>query len=348
MIVDKDYCCSSYLVFREVVGDRMFHKDAIIKRQSKYGHDSKRFTISTSHEVERHIEDTLAKNKDKKMALLLSGGMDSGLLASFMQGYDAYTFRFLNGEFAKEELKRAEKFAAINHMNLHYVDIEWGRIEHCIDELMINKGSPIHSIEPQIYLSATQALKNNVELMVIGDGADFAFGGLDQLVSKDWNYDEFVSRYTYLNPSLVLKNPVKMDKVFQQYRLPNDKIDYKTIVFDTLAPNESYESYANAFNTASLDYIDPYADLYLDKIDLDRIRSGESKYIIRELFKRRYGFEAPEKIPMPRPVDFYFEEWEGPRRTEFKENLDMKDFTGNQKWQMWCLERFLELYYRFL
>ncbi len=53
---------------------------------------------------------------------------------------------------------------------------------------------------------------------------------------------------------------------------------------------------------------------------------------------------APEKIPMPRPVDMYFENWKGPIRKEFKQNLDMSKFTGNQKWQIWCLERFLNLF----
>ena len=50
------------------------------------------------------------------------------------------------------------------------------------------------------------------------------------------------------------------------------------------------------------------------------------------------------KIPMPRPVDEYFKAWSGPKRPEFKKNLDMSKFTGNQKWQMYCLEKFLNMY----
>ena len=79
-------------------------------------------------------------------------------------------------------------------------------------------------------------------------------------------------------------------------------------------------------------------------LDLNRIRDGESKYLIRELFSMKYpGIPIPEKVPMPRPVDYYFSNWEGPKRKEFKENLDMEKFTGNQKWQLYCLERFLNL-----
>ncbi len=49
----------------------------------------------------------------------------------------------------------------------------------------------------------------------------------------------------------------------------------------------------------------------------------------------------PNKSPMPRPVDFYFENWEGLINAIFKKNLDMKLFTGNQKWQLWCLDKYL-------
>lgn len=44
---------------------------------------------------------------------------------------------------------------------------------------------------------------------------------------------------------------------------------------------------------------------------------------------------------MPRPVDEYFSKWEGPKRAEFKLELDMTHFSGNQKWLLYCLERFL-------
>ena len=52
---------------------------------------------------------------------------------------------------------------------------------------------------------------------------------------------------------------------------------------------------------------------------------------------------TPEKIPMPRPVDAYFKTWAGPTRPEFKKDLDMSQFTGNQKWQIWCLEKYLNM-----
>jgi len=50
------------------------------------------------------------------------------------------------------------------------------------------------------------------------------------------------------------------------------------------------------------------------------------------------------KRQMPRPVDEYFANWDGPRRKEFKKDINMSDFSGNQKWLLYCLERFLNIY----
>lgn len=59
------------------------------------------------------------------------------------------------------------------------------------------------------------------------------------------------------------------------------------------------------------------------------------------MHKKYPDIPVPDKVPMPRPVDEYFKDWKGPMRLEFRQDLDMTKFTGNQKWQMFCLERFL-------
>ena len=101
----------------------------------------------------------------------------------------------------------------------------------------------------------------------------------------------------------------------------------------------------NAFSVADMPYYDPYARLAMEeKLDLQRIRRGESKYLIRELMARKYpNIPVPNKVPMPRPVDEYFRDWQGPKRTEFRSDLNMDRFSGDQKWQMYCLEKFLNM-----
>jgi len=228
-------------------------------------------------------------------------------------------------------------------MILHCVDINWDTVTENLKPVMISKGGPVHSIEPQICQGAIQAKADGVDLMIIGDASDYIFGGMDKLLSKDWSFDAFIKRYIYVDPFDALKEPISVQYLFERYRR-GDGIDFVEIL-EKLASQESYGSYDNAFITAGLEYFDPYEKLKMaEPLDLQRIRSGESKYLIRELFKMRYpDFPVPEKIPMPRPVEKYFADWAGPKRPEFKDNLDISKYDGNQRWLMWCLEQFLNM-----
>ena len=60
--------------------------------------------------------------------------------------------------------------------------------------------------------------------------------------------------------------------------------------------------------------------------------------------KRYPKIPVPNKNPMPRPVDEYFKNWEGPKRKEFRRDIDMSKYSGNQKWLLYCLEEFLNMY----
>lgn len=153
-----------------------------------------------------------------------------------------------------------------------------------------------------------------------------------------------MDRYIFTKPEDVLEEPESMQYLFEYYRMDGNKIDFLSFM-DHVFSIESSSSYMNAFTVAGLPYYDPYARLKMaDKLDLYRVRHGEPKYLIRELMSKKYPeIPVPNKIPMPRPVDTYFKAWKGPTRPEFKKDIDMNKFTGNQKWQMYCLEKFLEL-----
>ena len=343
-MVDRNLSISSFLALRYTEKPNVDFTEKL-----KYRHpglpSEDRVLVRTADDIHATILDQFnhVKETGKKLGLLLSGGMDSGILASYMQGADAYTFRFMNGDYQQDELRRAEKFAEINNMALHYVDIDWDTVVRNLPAIMLSKGGPVHSIEPQIFQGAMQAKEDGVELMIIGDASDYVFGGMDKLLSKDWSFEDFVKRYIYIDPAEVLKEPVSIDYVFEKYRNESG-INFVDILFE-LAAQESYGSYENAFHTAHMEYLDPYEIMKMaDSLDLKRIRSGESKYLIRELFKMRYPeVPVPEKLPMPRPVDSYFANWDGPTRPEFKESIDMTRYNGNQKWLMWSLEQFLNM-----
>lgn len=344
MAIDKNFCMSSYLAFRYIEKDDMDFFKGMKHQKIKSLSDDKKTYVNTAKDIDAAIQKTFDALKEKRLGIMLSGGMDSAILASYMSGADAYTFRFLGGKFQQEELKRAEYYANRYGLTLHYVDISWDDVVKYLPILMKAKCAPVHSIEPQIYKAAITAKVDGIELMIIGDGSDYIFGGMDQLLSQDWTFDGFVKRYTYIDPSDVLKEPTDISYLFERYRI-GENIDFIGFM-DKVATDESYGSYSNAFNTADLEYCDPYEKLKLAQpLDLSRIRNGESKYLIRELFSMKYpDIPVPNKVPMPRPVDTYFADWKGPTRLEFKEELDMNDFTGNQKWQIWCLQEFLNEY----
>ena len=345
MTIDKNFCMSSYMAFRYIEKDDVEFYSGLHHSNIKPVPANQRILVNSSNDIDREIGKQIEQFKDKKKGILLSGGMDSAIVASYLSGSDAYTFRFLDGKFQKEELERAEYYAKNYSLTLHYVDISWQTVVKYLEPVMKGKCAPVHSIEPQILQAALQAKEDRVELMFVGESSDLIFGGMDRLLSKDWSFDEFVNRYTFLNPEFVLVEPVSMQYLFERYRIAGNKINYLSFIDDVFSI-ESSSSYLNAFTVGEMPYYDPYARLKMaEKLDLNRVRNGEPKYLIRELMSKKYpNIPIPNKVPMPRPVDTYFKTWEGPTRPEFRKNLDMSKFTGNQKWQMYCLEKFLNLY----
>ena len=344
-MIDKKYCMSSYMAFRYIEKDDVdFYQDGGVHKNIVPIPDEQRILVHTSDDIDREIGKQMEQFKNKKKGILLSGGMDSAIVASYLRGSDAYTFRFLGGKYQKEELERAEYYAKFYGLNLHYVDITWDTVISHLEPVMKAKAAPVHSIEPQILQAALQARVDGIEMMFVGESSDLIFGGMDGLLAKDWTFDEFMNRYIFTKPEDVLVEPESMQYLFERYRKNGDKIDFLKFMDDVFSI-ESSSSYLNAFHVAGMQYYDPYARLKMaDKLDLYRVRHGEPKYLIRELMHKKYPkIPVPNKIPMPRPVDAYFKTWEGPRRQEFRKDIDMSKFTGDQKWQLYCLERFLDM-----
>lgn len=345
-MINKDFCCSSYLALRYIEKDNVDFFPGLKHRNYQLPEQNELSIIDSEKTLDIELKKVFDSVSDKKLGLLLSGGMDSACLAAYMpEGSDAYTFRFLNGKYDSEELNRAEIFAKEYKLNLHYVDIDFDIIKECLDCVIENKNAPVHSIEPQLYKAAMTAKEDGVDMLVIGDAADYVFYGMDGLLSRDWKFDEFYNRAIYINPDEVLVKPESIMYLFERYRKDVDMIDFIGF-YDKSITEESYASYENAFSAANISYIDPYEKMKMSKpVDLEKTRNGNSKYFVRSLFKMKYpNLPLPEKHPMPRPVDEYFKEWSGPKRDEFRKDIDLSKFSGNQKWLLWCLEYFLNKY----
>lgn len=344
-MVNKDFCLSSYIAYRYIYKENIEFYEGMKHELYKAIPFEKRIPVITSDDIDNEIQkqfDELYK-KYKKIGILLSGGVDSAILATYLKpGSNAYTFTTkLSNSFNLDE-ERAVMYCKRLGLNSIFVDIDFEDYKMYTPIVMKNKCAPVHSIEPQIYKAAMLAKENGDELIIVGESSDLIFGGMDKLLAKDWSVEEFKKRYTFLEPSKVLRNPVDVSDLFEKYRLENDKIDLLNFM-DNVFSIESSSSYLNAFKTAGVPYYDPYAILIMaEKLDLERVRNGEPKYLIRNLFAKKYpDIPIPDKIPMPRPVDKIFSNWEGPTRDEFRNDINMNELTGNQKWQLWCAELFL-------
>ena len=191
-MVDKKYCMSSYMAFRYIEDENKEFYDGMKHNNIKPLTDDMRILVNTVDDIDREIGRQIEQFKEKKKGILLSGGMDSAIIASYLSGSEAYTFRFLGGEFQKEELARAEYYAKFYGLTLHYVDITWDTVISHLDACMKAKCAPVHSIEPQILQAAIQAKADGVEIMFVGESSDLIFGGMDGLLAKDWTFEEFM------------------------------------------------------------------------------------------------------------------------------------------------------------
>ena len=94
MIVDKNYCMSSYLTFRYVYDKNRCFKEGMMHRDHESVDDEDKIPCKTAGEIDENIKRILSGVDLKHAAVLLSGGMDSAILASYMPaGTKAYTAR---------------------------------------------------------------------------------------------------------------------------------------------------------------------------------------------------------------------------------------------------------------
>lgn len=340
---DFNYCASSFLMYRTIIDESKKFYDNVTPNFVKIPEN--RESIKNSEELyeslKRQIEEV---SKNKKVALALSGGIDSAVLAKFLpENTMTYTFKcIVPGKSVTDETERARKYANECKLKNKVIEIYWEDFEKYSPILMKHKGAPIHSIEVQIYKAALQAKKDGIDILIFGESADCLYGGLSNVLSRDWTFGEFIDRYSYVMPYKVLKN-FEMDlSPILKYTKEDGYVDvhefYGNVFF-----KESINSYYNACETAGIECYLPFANTIMGvPLELKLVREGNNKYLIRNVFKKLYkDFEVPPKTPMPRPMNEWFEKWEGPNSSIFYPKCAL-NMSGDQKWLIWVLNKFIE------
>lgn len=304
-----------------------------------------RLPVHNSIELENALRRTIEKcSLNHRLAIALSGGIDSAILAKMMPANSiAYTFRcIVPGAVVTDETEQAARYADYCGLEHRIVDVYWDDMVNMFPALVNHKGAPIHSIEVQIFKAAQRVKSDGFDCFVFGEGADALYGGMSSLLSKDRTVGDMIDRYSYVLPYRVMKKPMLITEPYTRWE-NNGYIDVHHFLGDTFF-EESTNSYENACATANVELCMPFARTYLDgDLDIERVRRGENKYLVREIFNRLYpGWDIPKKTPMPRPMNEWMSNWEGPTRIEFLPHCT-DEMTGDQKWYVWSLENFLNV-----
>ncbi|MBP5548458.1 MAG: asparagine synthase [Bacteroidales bacterium] len=342
-IADKKYCMSSFLMYRTVIDRNRCFVDGI--KDFHVYPPKGRTVVYNSNELESALRKEMQRATESgKCALALSGGIDSAILAKMMpKGSVAYTFKcIVPGIEVVDESPVAAKYAEECGLEHRIVEVYWEDMENMSKILMQHKGAPCHSIEVQIYKASVMAKLSGFENIVFGESADIVFGGMSSLLSKNWTIGDFIERYSYVLPYKVLKDPMLIIEPFMECE-KDGYADVHRFLNKTMY-EEAINSYEDACATAGIKLFMPYSLTELGgELDYTRIRAGENKYLIREIFQRLYpGWEIPVKTPMPRPLNEWMKEWGGPKRNEFWPNCT-ENMTGDQKWYVYALEKFLNM-----
>ncbi len=341
-MTDKNFCMSSYLAFRYVASPDTGFTDTMVpaypEKPVKEIND-----VASADDIDAVIRKFLEENFDEKTGILLSGGMDSAIIAAYLpEGTKAYSIRFIAPD-AVDETVMASVYAQHYNLDFHVVEVTWEDYLKTGPSLMKKRKAPLHQIESAVYMAAKQAKKDGIDKLLMGNGSDYLFGGLTGLLSKDWTFDGLVERYTIVKPEQALREPASIIPVYERFRTGKNSIDFFRFLED-IHGIASIPSFENPLSLAGVKSLEPYEAMHLSvPLDIERVRRGESKYLIRELFRRKYpDLSAPEKIPFKRPMDQWLEHWKGPERPEFIKNCT-SEMTGDQKWLVFCLEWFLDL-----
>lgn len=341
MIVDPVYCASSFFQFRMVEDAGHIFAPGIYPRRFEI--PGGRTPVHDSIELEGALRNAVDSSLESgKCALMLSSGIDSAILAKMMpEGSKAYTLRCC-APGAVDETGQAKLYADICRLDHEIIDITWDDYARYTPSLLMHMGQPIHSIEPQIHKAALTAKAAGFDTLIFGETADIIYGGHSIQLCREFGLDEYIEYHNFIDPREVLKDGVIIREPYERHFV-DGRMDVYAFLND-IHLRQSPNSYVDACSLAGIKFAAPYLTTELAvPLDLDRIRAGENKYLVREVFHRLYpDMGQPKKLPMPRALAQWMADWPGASRPEFWPGVG-RDMTPDQKWYIYITEMFMNM-----
>ena len=210
-MINKNYCMSHYLAFRFIKNENINFFENLSHKVYKPKPENELLPVKNIDDIECIIKEKIKKfYVPNKTAILLSGGIDSAILASYLpKDTIAYTFKCI-ADGAIDETEAAKKYCDTYGLKQEIIEMHWSDFEELTPEILEYDGVPFHSIEVQLVKAAKYAKSQGINRLIIGESADLIFGGMDKLLSKDWDFNDFVERYNFINPEDILKEYINI------------------------------------------------------------------------------------------------------------------------------------------
>ena len=115
---------------------------------------------------------------DVPVGLLLSGGIDSGLVTALAaeERPNLLTFSVKTQDPARDESEAAAAVAA-RWRTIHKTLPVWGNVRRCLTQLVGSMGEPLADASAINLFAISELAKKEVAVVMTGDGGDEAFGG---------------------------------------------------------------------------------------------------------------------------------------------------------------------------
>ena len=293
-------------------------------------------TVNDEREIEEHIKTTM-QSLPSTSGILLSGGIDSTLLARFMpEGSTAYTIDYEEAG-RRSEFQEAAQFirAGVRHKAVFVSRKQYFQVA---EELMLLKRMPLVPHEPPVAMACKQAMKDGVTHMVGGWGADTRFGSFDNYF-RDARWDDFQANilYKYWNPSDVLRESSDVSWVARQY-IEDGAMDVQRFLIEVGTEGNAIFT---TMQGLGLTPVFPFVEMrYGPGLDVERIINGDAKYLLKSIFRRTYPNHAPaRKSPLHVPYNKWMMGYQ-PTRKEFKPTLKLQPDQGKRNALIFSLERY--------
>ncbi len=199
-LADPQTSLADYLVYRDFpFHDYRFEEFGDFLQPSK-----EKFVAKTTGDIDNAFKAVLENVDWSKTGIMLSGGVDSVLVASYApKGTLAFTLKYPEME-GIDETADARHFAEALGLKLIEVPVTFEDVLGYQDVLMKFRKEPLQAIEVPLYKIGLVAREHGLDSLLTGLGADTKFGGFYRLMSRTWTKEEFIEAYRFVDPAKML------------------------------------------------------------------------------------------------------------------------------------------------